>query len=69
MASLSLKEEEKLSEIVKNYPCLYDKTSRGYKEKDVGINAWNEVAENLDFIEDGKILSCYAYILFLMPNS
>ena len=55
--SLSLQEEELLAHVVKGIPVLYDKTSRGYKEKDVVINAWKKVAERLDFIENGKILS------------
>ena len=36
--SLSLQEEELLAHVVKGFPVLYDKTSRGYKEKDVVIN-------------------------------
>ena len=51
--TLYLADEERLSEIVKTLPCLYDKTTKGYKEKDVSANAWNKVAEQLDFIEDG----------------
>ena len=50
---LCLANEERLSQIVKTLPCLYDKTAKGYKEKDVSANAWNKVAEQLDFIEDG----------------
>ena len=51
--SLCLAEEERLAEVVKVFPCLYDKTTKGYKEKDVVANAWNSVAEQLNFIEDG----------------
>ena len=56
MASLSLQEEEILSEKVKQFPVLYDKTVKGYKEKDVVKNAWNKVAESLDFVENSKII-------------
>ena len=51
--SLSLNEDELLSEKVRSYPCLYDKSSKSYKEKDVIKNAWTKIAEQLDFIEDG----------------
>ena len=51
--TLCLANEEGLSEIVKTLPCLYDKTTKGYNEKDVSANTWNKVAEQLDFIEDG----------------
>ena len=34
--SLSIKEEEQPSETVKEFPGLFDKTAKGYKEKDAG---------------------------------
>ena len=54
--SLCLADEERLAETVKVFPCLHDKTKKGYKEKDVITNAWNSVANQLDFIEDGKLI-------------
>ena len=33
---LSIKEEEQFSETVKEFPVLYDKAAKGYKEKDAG---------------------------------
>lgn len=51
--TLCLADEERLSELVKTFPSLYDKTSRGYKEKEVVVNGWNKVAEQFDFMEDG----------------
>ena len=50
--TLCLADEERLSEIVKTLPGFYDKTTNGYKEKDVSANSWNKVAEQLDFVED-----------------
>ena len=38
---LALAHEERKSEKVKMYPYLYDKTTKGYKEKDVLQNLWN----------------------------
>ena len=54
--SLYLADEERLAETVKAFPCLYDKTKKGYKEKDVVTNARNSVANQLDFFEDGKLI-------------
>ena len=34
---------------------LYNKTDGGYKERDVARNAWEVVAEDLYFVENGKI--------------
>ena len=41
--TLSFVDEEQLSEIVKILHCLFDKTTKGYKGKDVSANAWNKV--------------------------
>jgi len=51
--SLSLEQEEKLAQKVQNFPCIFDKADKGHKEKDVVINAWNEVAKSLEFVENG----------------
>ena len=51
---LSLLEEEKLTEKIRSYPVLYDKSHKGYKERDAISNSWKEVADVLDFIENGK---------------
>ena len=59
---LALADEERLSEKVKMYPCLYDKTTKGYKEKDVLQNSWNAVAELYEFVEDG---TCFSILQFL----
>ena len=49
MAALSLQQEEILSE-VRIYPVLYNKTEKGYREKDVVRNAWSKVAEKLEYV-------------------
>lgn len=52
---VSLDEEEKLSEAVRLFPCLYSKANRGYMEKDMVENAWAEAARKQPFIaENGK---------------
>ena len=49
---LSIKEEEQFSETVKEFPVLYDKAVKGYKEKDAGKAAtrgvlWKGALRNL----------------------
>ena len=51
---LSLEQEEILAETIRSYKILYDKSSKGYKEKDAVVNAWNDVAEKLEFTESGN---------------
>ena len=53
--ALSLQEYEELAEAVREYPCLYDKTKNEYKDKIVTENAWKEVADQLIFVENGKL--------------
>ena len=43
-----------LCEKVKQYPALYNKQMKGYREKDVVSNVWNAGARGLEFIENGK---------------
>ena len=52
--ALSLQKNEELAELVQTFPCLYDKYKREYKDKNVVQNAWKEVADQLDFIENSK---------------
>ena len=51
--ALSVQENEELAEVVRKYPCLYDKSRKEYKDKTVVENAWKEVANQLDFIQNG----------------
>ena len=53
-ASLLLHQEELLAEKVKQYPCLFDKSKKAYKERDVVKNAWEAVASSLEFVENGE---------------
>ena len=53
MTALTLQEEEILCEKRKQYPVLFDKQLKGYREKDVVTNAWNAVAKE---IEIGRFL-------------
>ena len=45
MAGLTLQEEGILFEKVKQYPLLFDKQLKGYREKGLVTNAWNAVAK------------------------
>ena len=53
MAALTLQEEGMLCEEVKEYPVLFDKQLKGYREKDMVTNAWNAVSKE---IEIGRFL-------------
>ena len=44
---------EKLSEFVKLYPCLYNKQEKDFKKEDIKQRAWNEIAKELN-IANGK---------------
>ena len=39
---------------VKIFPCLYEESSRSYRNRGLVRNAWVEFAEKLEFLEDGK---------------
>ena len=51
---LSLEEKEQLAEAVRTYPCLYDKSKKEYKSKNLCENAWGTAIKKLEFIEIGK---------------
>ena len=38
---------EKLSELVKLYPCLYNKKEKDFKKEDIKQRAWNEIAKEI----------------------
>ena len=52
--ALSVQEIEELAEIIRKYPCLYNKSRKEYKDKNVTKNAWKEVADQLHFIQNGE---------------
>ena len=56
MATLCSQEEEMLAEKVQGFPVLYDKRVKDFKEKNAVQNAWEKVAESLDFAENGNFI-------------
>ena len=56
MATFCLQEEEMLPEKMDGFSVLYDKRIRGFKEKNSVQNAWEKVAKNLDFTENGNFI-------------
>ena len=50
----SVQENEELAEVIRKYPCLHDKSKKEYKDKTVVENGWKEVADQLDFIQNGE---------------
>ena len=57
--SLTLGEDKLLALAVQKYPCFYDKNHRSHKEKMQCKNAWEAVADELNFVEDGKNFCCF----------
>ena len=55
----TLREDELLAVAVQKHPCLYDKRHRSHKEKNVIQNVCKVVANELDFVKDGKNFFCY----------
>lgn len=47
------KNHERLSELVKMYPCLYNKQEKEFKKEEVKQRAWKEIAEEIG-LENGK---------------
>jgi hypothetical protein len=45
---LSPEDEEKLIGLVQERPYLYNKENMNYKNKDMKINAWTEIARSFD---------------------
>ena len=48
--TLCLAEQERLAEPLETFIYLYDKTTKGHKQKDVVADAWSKVAEFLFFL-------------------
>ena len=51
---ISSENEEKLTEVVRMYPVIYDKSEPGHREKNTVENAWKEVVMFVDFVVDTK---------------
>ena len=62
-SKLNLQEEEALSTEVQRFPCLYEKSNAGYKEKDRKQNAWKKVELALGFEEGMYCFHANAFLL------
>ena len=60
--SFDIREDEQLSTEIRKYPCLFDKSDAGCKEKDWVENTWKEIDNSLG-TEEGITL-CYDYFSF-----
>ena len=58
-----IQEDERLAVEVAKYPCLFDKSDKGFKERDRKLNAWTKIEEDLGYDE-----GIYLYLYLLMPN-
>ena len=54
-----MQEYEEFAEAVREYPCLYDKTKKEYRNKILTENVWEEVADKLIFIENDMLKELY----------
>ena len=50
----SFKCYEQLSELVKMYPCLYNKQEKDFKKEEIKQRTWKEIAKEQD-LENGKV--------------
>ena len=71
---LTLGKDKLLAMAVQKYPGIYDKSHKSQKEKYVVQNAWEAVADELDFVEDGNTSSAIFnvfidYIFYSSPQS
>ena len=72
--SPEISREEELSETVRSFPVLYEKSYKGNKEKDAMKNAWDAVATALEFIPTSNYfyfnpsISFFETILFIWFN-
>ena len=60
--SFDIREDKQLFLDIRKYPCLFDKSNGGYKEKNMVENAWKEFDNSLE-TEEGITL-CYDYFNF-----
>ena len=52
--SLDISREDELSETVRTFPALYDKSHKRFKEKDAAKNTWDGIATVLEFTQIGN---------------
>ena len=73
--SLDISRQEELSETVRSFPVLYDKSHKRFKEKDAMKNACDGVATALEFIKtrnyfyfNSYYISFFEAVLFIWLN-
>ena len=72
--SLDKSSKEELSEIVRSFPVLYNKSRKEFKEIDAVKNAWNGVTTALDFnltvnyFHFNSFTSFFEIVLFISLN-
>ena len=62
--SLDISRDEELPETVRSFPIWYDRSHKGFKEKDAVKNAWDGVATALKFIQTANYLHFNSVISF-----
>ena len=58
-SKLSLIQKENRCNIIHNLPAIFDKSCKGYKERDAATNVKKEMENSLEFIHDGMYYIIY----------
>ena len=58
-SNLSLILKENLCETIRNLPVIFGKSWKEYKVRDAKTNAWEEIANSLEFLRDGTYYSIF----------
>ena len=67
--NLVLLQEENLCETIRKYPVIFNKSCNRYKESDAVANAWEEIANSLEFIRDGMHYSIFYKLSFVLDGN
>ena len=59
---VDFQEEESIAEEVRNYPCLYNKSLKEYKDKRARENAWQKIGESLGMKEGNNKIIIYSFL-------
>ena len=59
--------DKKLADCVKQYPCLYDSKTVGYKDKNTATKAWELVAKEVE-VENGKLFYFFNSALLIQEE-
>ena len=65
---MAAKQEEKLSEAVRKFPVLYDKSDRFFKDRSKKRLAWEDVANEVN-LENGEIHPALSMLYYYISKT